>query len=311
MSYTVNTTTDYHVHDLNSLGWELTVCNALASPDSPCRKALQSGESFGISLYHFLEEIFPWNHIHKILEIGGGTGHLMGDFLSLNPHLKVTMLDISPVLLAKQEDHLHEFAVDFRKKDILEIEPGDLSAFDLVVMNENLGDLPTLVAGPAAIKNSPEESFYLQRADHFREQYQLSWNRSENINIGAMQVLEKLGDAGIHYIYLGEHSCEAVEPEFLKSWLHFNTTGNPEKISLRGHNEYTIKFSDLQKIAEKFNYRVIRGPFADFLKLDFNDKVRIAIQLTAPHSDEQEILRQFVYDLFKYEYLIMIKGEDI
>jgi hypothetical protein len=308
MSYTLSTTTDYHIHDLNSLGWELTVCNALLSPASPCRKALQSGEFFGILLYHFLEKILPWNNIHNILEIGGGLGNLMHDFLSLNPQLRVTMLDISPFLLAKQKEHLREFVVDFREMDILQIDPGDLSPFDLVIMNENLGDLPTLVANPAGIAVSAEESSSLQRASYFMEKYQLPWKQTENINIGAMEVLEKFGIAGIKYIYLGEHSCEAVVPEFIKSRLQFAAAGNPEKIVLKGHNEYTIKISGLQKIAEKFNYKVLRGPFADFLKLDFNDKVRTALQLSAPHSDEQEILQQFVYDLYKYEYLILIKG---
>jgi hypothetical protein len=310
MSYTLNTTEDYHIHDLNSLGWELTVCNALYPPASPCRKALQSDKSFGYLLYHFLEKIFPLQNVRNILEIGGGIGNLMHDFLSLNTQLKATMIDISPYLLTRQKEHLQDFSVDFREMDILQIDPHTLVSFDLVIMNENLGDLPTLVADPAGIAASAEESSYLQRADYFMKKYQLPWKQTENINIGAMEVLEKLGIAGIKYIYLGEHSCEAVVPEYIKSRLHFATAGNPEKIVLKGHNEYTIKFSDLQKIAEKFNYKVIRGPFADFLRLGFNDKVRTALQLLAPHSDEQEILQQFVYDLYKYEYLILIKGGD-
>jgi hypothetical protein len=310
MSYTLNTTTEYHIQDLNSLGWELTVCNALASPASPCRKALQSGESFGILLCQFLERIFPWNNIHDILEIGGGLGNLMHDFLSLTPQLRATMLDVSPRLLARQKEHLQEFTVDFREADIMQVDPAEFSPFDLVIMNENLGDLPTLVADHAGIATSMEENSFLQRAGYFREKYQLNWKQTENINIGAMEVLEKLGIAGVKYIYLGEHSCEAVAPDYLKTRLHFADTGNPEKIALQGHNEYTIRFSDLQKIAQKFNYKTIRGPFADFLKLNFNSKVRTAMQLSVPHSDEQEILQQFVYDLYKYEYLVLIKGGD-
>jgi hypothetical protein len=175
-------------------------------------------------------------------------------------------------------------------------------------MNENLGDLSTLVANSTDDAVSVEVSLYLKRAEYFVKEYELPRTQNENINIGAMEVLEKLCTAGVKYIYLSEHSCEAVVPDYLKSYLHFAATGNPEKISLMGHDEYTIKFSDLQKIAEKFNYKVIRGPFADFLKLDFNDKVRTALQLPVPHTDEQEIVQQFVYDLYKYEYLVLIKG---
>lgn len=308
MRYTLNTTKDYHISDLNSLGWELTVCNALCPASSPCRNALQSDQSFGYLLYNFLEKILPLHSVRNILEIGGGNGNLMHDFLSLNPQLQATMIDISPYLLSRQKKQLKDFTVNFRETDILQVDPGALTPFDFVIMNENLGDLPTLVADPDVNTFSIEELSYLQRAEYFIKKYDLPCKPNKNINIGAMEVLEKLCSASIKYMYLSEHSCEAIVPDHLKSCLHFTTTGNPEKISLKGHNEYTIKFSCLQRIAEKFNYRVIRGPLADFLKLDFNDKVRTALQLTVPHTDEQEILQQFVYDLYKYEYLVLIKG---
>lgn len=308
MNYTLNTTNNYHINDLNSLGWELTVCNALYPETSPCRKALKSNKSFGVLLYHYLGDMFPWNNIHNILEIGGGLGNLMRDFLSLNPHLKATMLDISPRLLVKQKELLQGLAVDFREMDILQIAAGTLSPFDLVIMNENLGDLPALVADPANRPLPADNSASFQRANYFIKKYQLPVAGSENINIGALEIMEKLCIAGIKYIYLGEHSCEAVVPGYLKSYLHIAAPGNPEKISLKGHDEYTIKFSCLQKIAQEFNYKVVRGPFADFLELDLTDQVRTALRLPVPHTDEQEIIRHFVYDLYKYEYLILIKG---
>ncbi|MGV8059738.1 MAG: class I SAM-dependent methyltransferase [Smithellaceae bacterium] len=308
MSYILNTTNNYHINDLNSLGWEMTVCNALYPETSPCRKALKSNKSFGVLLYQFLQKIFPLNNINNILEIGGGLGNLMHNFLSLNPQLKATMIDISPNLLAKQKELLQGFAVDFREMDILQIAVSTLSPFDLVIMNENLGDLPALVVNPANKLPSTEDLSSFHRANHFIEKYQLPVAQNENINIGALEIMEKLCNAGIKYIYLSEHSCEAVVPDYLKSCFHFTALGNPEKISLKGHDEYTIKFSCLQRIAEKFNYKTVRGPFADFLELDFNDKVRTALQLRVPHTDEQEILQHFVYDLYKYEYLVLIKG---
>jgi spermidine synthase len=308
VNYTLNTTNNYHINDLNSLGWEMTVCNALYPETSPCRKALKSDNSFGVLLYHFLGEIFPLNNIHNILEIGGGLGNLMRDFLSLNPQMKATMIDISPCLLAKQKELLQGLAVDFREMDILQIAVSALSPFDLVILNENLGDLPALVVNPANRPHSECALSSFHRANYFINKYQLLVSQSENINIGAMEIMEKLCSAGIKYIYLGEHSCEAVVPEYLQSYLNFAALGNPEKISLKGHDEYTIKFSCLQRIAETFNYKVVRGPFADFLKLDFNDKVRTSMQLSVPHTDDQEILQQFVYDLYKYEYLVLVKG---
>ena len=108
--------------DLNSLGWELTVCNALYPEDSPCRNVLQTKNSFGVQLYRYLEKLIPLKKIHNILEIGGGLGYLMRDFLSLNRRLKATMLDISPYLLEKQKENLKGFEVDFYENDILQIQ---------------------------------------------------------------------------------------------------------------------------------------------------------------------------------------------
>jgi hypothetical protein len=310
MGYSLNTTASYHIKDLNSLGWELTVCNALYPKTSPCRNALQTKSSLGIQLYRFLEGLIPLNKVHNILEIGGGLGYLMRDFLSLNPQLKATMLDISPYLLKKQKENLQGFNVVFLENDILQIEINALASFDLVIMNENLGDLPTLVAHTEEnIGQAEELACYPEKATYFSEKYNLPFREEENINIGAMEVLEKLCHAGIKYIYLSEHSCEAFLPARLKPYINFESAGIPEKIALKGHNEYTIKFSYLQKIAEMFHYKIKRGPIADFLPLDFNSKVLTALRLATPFTSEQEIIRQFVYDLYKYEYMVMIKVE--
>jgi hypothetical protein len=310
MGYSLNTTDSYHINDLNSLGWELTVGNALYPENSPCRRVLQTKASLGVNLYRFLEKLIPFNEIHNILEIGGGLGYLMRDFLSLNPQLKATMLDISPYLLKKQKENLQGFDIAFLENDILQIEINALAPFDLVIMNENLGDLPTLVAHTEEnIEHAEELACYPEKATYFSEKYNLPFREEENINIGAMEVLEKLCHAGIKYIYLSEHSCETIVPERLKPHINFESVGIPEKIPLKGHDEYTIKFSYLQKIAEMFHYKVRRGPLADFLPLKINSKVLAALRLLIPFTSEQEIIRQFVYDIYKYEYMVMIRVE--
>lgn len=313
MKYFINSTADYHQNDLNTLGWELTVCNALEPPDSPCRRLLTSPDSFGNNLYKFLKKILPFDDIQSVLEIGGGMGYLMRDFLIQNPRLRPKMIDISPFLLGKQKESLQSFNVDFELADILTVPVHALSGFDLVMMNENLGDLPTLVAGGETSNDAGQNiTAVMHKLKYFNKKYHLSWGLDENehINIGALETVEKLCLAGIKYIYLSEHSCEAMVPEEMKSFLSFQSAGIPEMISLKGHKEFTIKFSCLQKIAEMLNYSTLRGPFADFLPLDLNDKVQTALRLTTPFNDEQEIIRHFVYDLYKYEYLILIKGDE-
>lgn len=310
MKYFINSTADYHQYDLNSLGWELTVCNSLEPAGSPCRKILTAPYSFGKHLFNFLKEFIPLDDIRSILEIGGGMGYLMRDFLTLNSQIKAKMIDISPYLLGKQKEILQPFNVDFELADIFSVSSTSLSFFDLVVMNENLGDLPTLVAMEERESDSGQNvDNVMARVEHFNKKYHLSLglNKNEHINIGALEIVEKLCLTGIKYIFLSEHSCESVVPEHMKPHIYFQSSGSPEMISLKGHKEFTIQFSCLQKIAEMLDFEIRRGSFADFLHLNFNDKVKTALRLTTPFNDEQEIIRQFVYDLYKYEYLILIK----
>jgi hypothetical protein len=311
MNYFINSTANYHQQDLNSLGWELTVCNSLEPLSSPCRKVLLSPHSFGEHLYSFLKEIIPIDESRTVLEIGGGMGYLMHDFLTLNPLLRAKMIDISPYLLAKQKETLQQFEVDFELDDILAVPAKALSGFDLAILNENLGDLPTLVATEEKENNSDQNIHIEGNLEYFNKKYnlKLGLNEKEHINIGAIEIVEKLCLAGIKYIYLSEHSCEAVVPEPMKPFVSLQSSGIPEMISLKGHNEFTVKFSYLQKIAEMLNYKTQRGNFADFLPLNLNDKVKTALRLITPFNDEQEIIRQFVHDLYKYEYLILIKGD--
>jgi len=307
MGYILNTTNDYHIRTLNTLGWELTVCNALHPEDSPCRQVLKNRESFGTQLFHSLEKIIPFDRLKNVLEVGGGLGYLMRDFLSLAPHLQATMLDISPFLLQKQKETLSGSPVNFREMDFLKISLSDLRSIDLVILNENLGDFPTLVFDENQPKqNDPETIRSIKRMTDYMEEFDLEFVPKENINIGAMEVVEKLCGADIPYIYISEHSCEASMNNAHFPHHQFTALGVPERITLKGHDEFTMKFSHLQKIARSFRYRVIRGQYIDLFPLDFSDRLKAALQSPTPLTDEQEIIQQFVYDLYKYEYLVLI-----
>jgi len=64
----------------------------------------------------------------------------------------------------------------------------------------------------------------LERLDYFNKKYNLplGLNENEHINIGAIEMVEKLCSAGIKYIYLSEHSCEAIVPEPMKPYVSRN-----------------------------------------------------------------------------------------
>jgi hypothetical protein len=150
----------------------------------------------------------------------------------------------------------------------------------------------------------------LQRVRQMFDQYALDLPEGElfNLNIGALNVLEKLCHAGIPFIFISEHSCEAEVHEPLRRWIQIQSPGNPERIRLRGHDEYTIRFSYLERIARTFQYKTFRGPLADFIAFDFTDKVRYMMQSKFFMKDEHEIIRYFIEDLYQYEYLILMKS---
>jgi hypothetical protein len=311
--YTLNSTKSYHTGSLKSLGWELTICNALHQEGTALRKLLTRNESFGSLLYEFLCKFIPMESMTRVLEVGGGYGYLMSDFLEKNGSLKACMIDISPILLEKQRETLNAFSVDFWEEDFLETQTSDLSGFDLAIMNENLGDFPSLINLSVEMfgKQIDDNDPVLKWVKELFDKYSLERPQGEtfNMNIGAIEALEKPCVAGIPYIYIGEHSCEASVAEELRSIIRIESTGNPERISLAGHDEYTIKFSYLEKVGAFYGYTAIRGPFADFIPVTLTDEARYALMYGGHYSDEAEMISQFVEDLYKYEYLILIKQD--
>lgn len=309
--YRLSSTETYHRQDLESLGWELTVSNALHPAGTPIRKILKKDASYGDLLYAFLSAHIPLARTTKVLEIGGGYGYLMKDFLRANPDIRPSMLDISPALLRKQAETLAGQNVEYYLNDAMMMDPTFFGGFDLVISNENLGDFPTLTEVDPAILDKdhtqePDDTIALVR--HFFDLYGLERPASRfDLNIGAMQMLEKICGAGAPYIFIGEHSCEWHTPPDVKPYFTAPPTGNPRRIRLKGHDEYTIKFSYLEAIAGHQGYRVKRGPFADYIVPDINDYVQAVLNSRGLYSDSEEIICQFVGDLYEYEYLILAR----
>jgi hypothetical protein len=309
--YRLSTTEKYHRQDLESLGWELTVCNSLQAVNTPIRKILKKNASYGELLYEFLDAHIPVASITKVLEIGGGYGYLMKDLLRVSPGIRPSMLDISPTLLKKQEDVLAGSEAEYYLNDALEMDKAFYKGFEFVIFNENLGDFPTMIDVDPGILDSdnaaePDDAARLVR--HFFAMYGLEKPSSRfNLNIGAMRMLETVCGAGVPYIFIGEHCCEWQMPPDIKPYFNVSATGDPRRIRLKGHDEYTIKFSYLEAIAGKLGYRVKRGPFADYIAPDLNDYVRAVLASRGLYSDSEEIICQFVGDLYEYEYLILAK----
>jgi hypothetical protein len=308
-SYRINNTASYHREGMKTLGWELTVCNALADSSSPCRTIIRKKSSLGELLYDHLSSLIPVQEIHSLLEIGGGYGFLMRDLLNLRPFTRAAMIDLSPVLLERQKETLRGHDVEFIQHDFFQVAPDFIGPFDLVILNEVVGDFPTLCGVDPSWMDLPESSLDtpLAWAKRFFDLHGSPIPEGPfNLNIGAIEAVAKLCAAGIRYIYLSEHSCEASVPAPLDAIIDVPYAGNPERIPLMGHDEYTIQFSHLEKTAQRFGYCVLRGQYADFIGFDMTDRLNF-ILTSHSQKDEHEMIRQFIEDCYKYEYLMLIR----
>lgn len=305
----LNTTAGYHEREINSLCWELTVPIMLEDPRSLCRSVLKKSATFGDLLYDFLEGVIPMASLHSFMEIGGGYGYIARDFLRRNKDLHATMVDISPFLLEQQRQTLKDLNVNFVQADFLELKEPHFSEIDIVLLNEVMGDLPTACDVPhrALFEDISPEDELLRLVRSICHRYGILPSASDcfNLNVGAIRALEKLCIAHIPFIYVSEHSCEASVPEELKGLLEIQPAGDPERIRLHGHDEYTIRFSDLEKVASFFGYSTRRGQYIDFIEPVIDGEVSFVLCLGSSRIDRYEIIIQFIEDLAKYEYLVL------
>ncbi len=307
--YHINDTTRYHREGLKTLGWELTVTNALESASSPCRSVLENPGNFGELLFDHLNTIIPLNTLSSVAEIGGGYGFLMRDFLRRGHFTTTALIDLSPVLLAKQREILRDYIISFVENDFFSLDASFFNGFDLVILNEIVGDFPTICGISPYIQVSPGGDPITEKIARFFRNYSLPIPEcSFNLNMGAMEAVERLCSAGVRYIYLSEHSCEASVPEEMRNKINITSAMDPERIPLMGHCEYTIRFSYLVRIAQQLGYRVRRGQYRDFIRVNYSDRVNFILTSNS-QKDDHEIIRQFIEDLFKYEYLVLTRQD--
>jgi len=310
----MHTTSRYYRNDISTLGWELTVCNALEPVKSPCRRILKHQESYGNLLSSFLEHILPMEKVETVMEIGGGYGCLMRDFLIKYQGMQAIMVDISTFLLDYQRRVLQPSQAAFIHVDFLELDSSILTGIDLALMNENLGDFPVMLNIPKTGTDAGQEGqdAHLEAFDRLRQSYKLEIPEGESsaFNFGAALAVEKLCMSGIPFIFLSEHSCEAKIPQELTGIIQVSAPGFPERIRLKGHDEYTMKFSHLEKIANKLGYEMRRGPVADYLEPIFSERLKAILSGPISLSDDHETIRHFASDLFQYEYLLLEKASN-
>ena len=301
----INDTRTYHKEHITTLGWELTVCNMLYPEESPCREVVKNNASYGTLLYEFLSGFIDMKQVKSIMEVGGGYGFLMKDFLALCTQVQVTMVDISPAMLEEQRKNV-EGAVTFIQSDFLELDNILLKNTDCIICNEIIGDFVTVcnITDEILESSSPE----IKECKRLIDEYNLDIKtRPFNLNLGALLAIEKICKAGTKYIYVSEHSCESESKGDFRECVPVRPTFNPHEIRLFGHSEYTIRFSHIEAVASKWGYTVHRGVYNDIFGCRMTPKLQFILNSTASAKDEYEILRQFIDDMFTYEYIICSK----
>ncbi len=309
MSFFLNQTEQYHKNDMSDLMWEVTVCNSIEPKTSPVRLILSQNRTYGEMLAAYLFKNIPKKYCNKVMEVGGGYGYLMRDLLADSPTIQATMVDISAAMIARQRQTLSPFDISTIQSDFFDIEPGLIQDQDLVIMNEIVGDFPTacqVTNDMVSCGNHGNKS--LNRIHKYLEQGIIDLPEDEpfNLNIGAMQALERLCSCNVPFIFVSEHSCEATLNDHMANYIKLEPSGNPEEIKLIGHSEYTIYFSHLESIARSFSYKVVRGNYTDFIKVNFSNRIHRILKSNS-QKDEHEIIRHFIEDLYTYEYLLLIR----
>ncbi|MCX8123936.1 MAG: class I SAM-dependent methyltransferase [Spirochaetes bacterium] len=299
----INDTRAYHKEHITTLGWELTVCNMLYPENSPCRQIVKKNASYGTLLFEFLSQYIDMKKIGTIMEVGGGYGYLMKDFLTCLKESKVIMVDISPAMLDEQKKNVKGNAT-FILSDFLDIDAQILSKADLIICNEIFGDFITVCNLTREVLET-SESWEIKQCKRFIDEYNLEiYSIPCNINLGALLAVEKMCKAQTRYIYVSEHSCESESQGDFKECITVSPTFNPYEIRLFGHSEFTIQFSHLEKVARRWGYTVHRGVYNDIFGCCMTPKLQFILNSTVNVKDEYEILRQFVGDMFTYEYLL-------
>ena len=225
---------------------EITVSHILRHRNSFTRHGLPFGKLLAISLMDrgLIDEGA------RVLEVGPGLGDLAEQFFEEANPKEYVFIDISPRIIDFLKTRFRGKAYGFILGSFLEMK--DRRKYDLIICNEVLSDLPTIVN--FSLKFAGKGGIY-KDALRMIKKYNLKTKEMFNFNYGAIRFLEVsssiLEREGV--VFISEQDCER------------EGTGWPERIRVSGHNEYTIKMSWLGQAAKKLMFSVESGSLTDFL----------------------------------------------
>ncbi len=303
----LNRTGGFYRGDAPSLLWELTVCQSLGAADSPYRHALVRPAPYGALVARFLADRLGTRSFRAVVEVGGGYGTLMTAFLAEARADRVDLVDLSPRFLAEQRKALvgrpgvrfveADGAAFFRDLD---------RVVDLVIANEILGDLPTAVGLRPG--TSPGDGDGLAgRVARTAERYGLDLAGAPDpfaFNLGAVAFLEAVAGKA-RAVLVTEHSCDPVLGPPYGFLPRPEGDGWPRRVALKDHDEYTIRFDHLERVALALGFRVERFPLAELVGLRHDDAIRSVVRSRGLGSERAELLYELCEHVAEYQGLLL------
>ena len=331
----LNLTSDYYTGDHPSLLWEMTICQSLGNGDGTFAKTLTNPAAYGTLVGKFLLETTSLaSTCGKIIEIGGGYGTLMAALLDVLQPQQIDMVDISPTLLEKQQERLHEFPISFHCSDLFAWLPTlKQQPVDLLLLNEIIGDFPTITGlakktittaincfhQKPKITDKPtspitpaslNDTELLDEAARLITTYNLDINdlpETFNLNYGALLFIERLAQTRVARTFITEHGCDTALPYPFSLFPAIQPIAdrNPRQIKLKDHDEYNIRFDHLEQIAQALNFKVTRFHLMDLLKVRFDDEINYLLTSQRPVNEEQEIFLEFYEHVAEYQGILL------
>lgn len=273
-----------------------------------------------------------------ILEIGGGEGDLARNFIEylikdgINI-LQYIMLDINPHFLSLQKNKTKKFLgnVGFILANSLPKLPFENESIDFIIANEVIGDFPVIKnLRPKVIRDyqnilqaeyGSDELALLEEAVNVIKKYDLQIPQRKKFSLnygailfllGAFDVLKPNGS-----VFISEHSCEIAKTNYWEELpgllLPHEEKGFPSRISLKGHDEYNIKFSHLEAVAERIGFKVESAALEELLELRSFGRIEESADLIINNGamgnsiGHQLEIYDFVPTMLQFRYLLLAK----
>jgi hypothetical protein len=129
-------------------------------------------------------------------------------------------------------------------------------------------------------------------------------------NVGAVEYLEALAPRA-RAVFLTEHGSDTVVPERYRELVELPPSdGFPRRIALKGHDEYSIRFSQLARVARRLGYRVERFHLMDLLGLRTDPGARSLVRVPNTQSEAAEVFREFYHHVAEYQGLLLTRRKE-